>query len=52
MKLELLLECILVAEARGIDKVHEAARWAHINVKLLHYFFSSLFFYSLLFFTS
>ena len=27
----------LVAVARGLIKVHETGRWAHINVKLLHF---------------
>ena len=26
----------LVDVARGLIKVHETGRWAHINVKLLH----------------
>ncbi len=25
-----------VVEGKGLDKVHETGRWAHINVKLLH----------------
>ena len=27
----------LVDEARGLNKVYGGGRWAHINVKLLHY---------------
>ncbi len=27
----------LVDVARGLIKVHETGRWAHINVKLLHF---------------
>ncbi len=34
----LLLASYLLDEARGLIKTHETGWWAHINVKLLHFF--------------